>query len=134
MKPEAHRAKAERIERILAKLQPGDYEMRIDGAMLAANHYANMTLHVLGLVPENRDMIHTEFLQVIDLKRFEVAAKTLLEALEEIEALRAPYVRGGAPDGAAAGEKALRCLAIVRREALAARPIGFPIVNYVPKT
>ena len=134
MKPEAHLDKARRIERTLERLRPSDYEIRIDGAMLAANHYANLALHALGLVPVDRDMIHTEFLRVIDLVRFEVAAKPLLEALEGIEELRAPYVRGGAPNGEAAGERALHLLDIVRREALAARPIGYPIVNYVPKT
>ena len=82
MSPEAHLKKAERIERSLGRLTERDYEMRIDGAMLAATHYANMALHVLGLSVSERDIIHTEFLQVIDYKRFRVAARALLEALE----------------------------------------------------
>lgn len=131
--PEAHRAKAERIERTLLKLRGSDYEMRIDGAMLAANHYVNLALHVLGLAPEERDIIHSEFMSVIDHRRFEAAATRLLEALEEIEELRAPFVRGSAAQGEAAGERALQMLAVVRREAWALKPIGFPIANYVPK-
>jgi hypothetical protein len=133
MSPEAHLKKAERIERSLGRLTERDYEMRIDGAMLAATHYANMALHVLGLSVSERDIIHTEFLQVIDYKRFRVAARALLEALEDIEALRAPYVRGAHADGPAAGARALQLLKVVRSEAKRVAPIPFPIVNYVPK-
>jgi hypothetical protein len=133
MTPALHRAKAERLERTLAKLRPSDYEMRIDGAMLAANHYVNLALHVLGILPEERDIIHTEFLDVIDYRRFEVAAHELVAALEAIEDLRAPFVRGAAPGGVEAGERALQSLARVRQEALKVRPIGFPLPKYTPK-
>ncbi|HEY8440171.1 MAG TPA: hypothetical protein VIK79_01830 [Xanthobacteraceae bacterium] len=133
MSPGAHLKKAERIERSLGRLTERDYEMRIDGAMLAATHYANMALHVLGLTVSERDIIHTEFLQVIDYKRLRVAARALLEALEDIEALRAPYVRGAHADGQAAGARALQLLQVVRSEAKRVAPIPFPIVNYVPK-
>jgi hypothetical protein len=132
MTPELHRAKAERIRRTLAKLRPSDYEMRIDGAMLAANHYVNLALHVLGIRPEAHDIIHTEFLEVIDYRRFEVAASALIEALEAIEELRAPFVRGAAPNGIEAGERALHQLARVEQEALKLRPIGFPMPKYTP--
>ena len=133
MTPAAHRAKAERIRRTLAKLRPTDYEMRIDGAMLAANHYVNMALHVLGIRPDERDVIHTEFLDVVDYRRFEVAAGRVVEAIEAIEELRAPFVRGAAPDGVAAGERALEQLARVEAEALKLRPIGFPLLKYTPE-
>jgi hypothetical protein len=133
MPPEAHQRKAERIERTLRRLSSSDYEMRVDGAMLAATHYTNMALHILGLTPHDRDIIHTEFLQVIDYKRFRVAAPLLLEALEGIESLRAPYVRGAAPDGPIAGDKAVKLLDIARNEAKRVRPLSFPIVNYIPK-
>jgi hypothetical protein len=133
MSPEAHIKKAERIERSLRRLTGRDHEMQIDGAMLAATHYANMALHILGLTQPKRDMIHTEFLQVIDYKRLRVAASALLEAVEGIEALRAPYVRGAHPGGSAAGAKALRLLEVVRSEAKRVAPIPYPIVNYVPK-
>ena len=134
MSPETHVKKAERIERSLRRLTGRDYEIQIDGAMLAATHYANMALHILGLTQPGRDMIHTEFLQVIGYKRLRVAAPALLEALEGIEALRAPYVRGAHPGGSAAGAEALRLLDLVRSEAKRVAPIPYPIVNYVPKT
>jgi hypothetical protein len=134
MWPETHVKKAERIERSLRRLTGRDYEMQIDGAMLAATHYANMALHILGLTQPGRDMIHTEFLQVIDYKRLRVAAPALLDAIEGIEALRAPYVRGAHPGGSAAGAEALRLLEVVRHEAKLVAPIPYPIVNYVPKT
>jgi hypothetical protein len=133
MSPEQHRAKAERIRRTLAKLRPSDYEMRIDGAMLAANHYVNLALHVLGIRPDDRDIIHTEFLDVIDYRRFEVAARELVDALEAIEELRAPFVRGAAPNGIEAGERALQQLALVEQQALRLRPIGFPLLKYTPE-
>ena len=133
MNPETHRQKAERIERSLAKLRPSDYEMLIDGAMLAASHYANLALHRLGIVPERRDIIHTEFLEVIDYRRFEVAAGPLVEALEAIEELRAPFVRGSAAGGAEAGERALALLVRVREIAIGVEPIGFALPKYVPK-
>lgn len=130
MTPEAHMAKAARIERSLARLLPRDYEIRIDGAMLAANHYVNLGLHVLGLRGEKDDIVHTEYLAAIDLVRFRVLAPELLEALEGIEKLRAPFVRGGAPGGEAAGERALALLARARGVALALKPHGFAIADY----
>jgi hypothetical protein len=134
MSPELHLKKAERIERSLRRLTELDYEMQIDGAMLAATHYANIALHVLGLTAFERDIVHTEFLQVIDYKRLRVAAPALLDALEELEGLRAPYVRGAHREGAAAGARAVRLLEVVRSEANRVQPIPYPIVNYVPKT
>jgi hypothetical protein len=132
MTPEAHRRKAERIERTLAKLRPGDYEMRIDGAVLAASHYVNLALHRLGILPETRDIIHTEYLEVIDYRRLAVVAEPLVEAIEAIEELRAPFVRGSAPGGIEAGERALELLVSVRETAVALEPIGFALPKYVP--
>ena len=133
MLPFDHMKKAERLERSLARLSPADFEIKIDGAMLAATHYANAALHTLGLTPPERDIIHTEFLRVIDYRRFAVAAPVLVNTLEEIEALRPPYVRGDEPGGLAGGERALALLQVIRSEASAVRPLAFPIVDYVPK-
>lgn len=130
MTPDAHKQKANRIERSLERLLPRDYEIRIDGAMLAANHYVNMGLHVLGLRVEKSDIVHTEYLPAIDLTRFRVLAPDLLGALEGIERLRAPYVRGAAPGGEAAGERALALLAQARSAALTLKPHGFMIADY----
>lgn len=130
MTPQAHVAKAARIERSLARLGPRDYEIRIDGAMLAANHYVNLALHVLGLRGETEDIVHTEYLAAIDLTRLRVLAPQVLEALEGIERLRAPFVRGGAPGGEAAGARALALLAQARKAALKVQPPAFAIADY----
>lgn len=130
---DAHRQKAERIERTLAKLESADYEMRIDGAVLAASHYANLALHRLGIMPETQDIVHTEFLEVIDYRRLEVAAGALVEALEAIEELRAPFVRGAAPRGVEAGERAVALLARVREAALKTEPIAVALSKYTPR-
>jgi hypothetical protein len=134
MLPEEHIAKAKRIEASLRRLSASDFEIRIDGAMLAATHYTNLALHRLGLTKPDRDIIHTEFLRVIDYRRFSAAAPVLVHTLEEIENLRPPYVRGDAPDGAAAGERALELLQIVCKEATTVTPLQFPIVDYIPKS
>ena len=49
MTPQEHRAKAERIERSLAKCGPTDYEMKIEAAMLAGTHWLNLALHRMGV-------------------------------------------------------------------------------------
>lgn len=130
MTPSAHLAKAARIERSLTRLKPSDYEIRIDGAMLAANHYVNLALHVLGLRRETEDIVHTEYLAAIDLTRFRVMAPAVLEALEGIERLRAPFVRGGAPGGEEAGARALKFLIQAREAALKVEPPAFAIADY----
>jgi hypothetical protein len=101
--------------------------------MLAATHYTNLALHTLGLTLPERDVIHTEFLRVIDYRRFLIAAPVLVQALEDLESLRPPYVRGDEQGGPAAGETALKLLKIVQREAVSIKPLPFPVVDYVPK-
>jgi hypothetical protein len=133
MQPEAHAAKARKIENLVALLRPSDYEMRIDGCMLAANHYGNLVLHVLGIRAPEDDIIHSEFLLAMDLTRLRVMAPEVLESLEGIEDLRAPYVRGGAPGGEEAGGKAIELLARCRKAALSVKPSGMQIVSYMPK-
>ena len=133
MQPEAHAAKARKIENLVALLRPSDYEMRIDGCMLAANHYTNLVLHVLGIRAPADDIVHSEFLLAMDLTRLRVMAPEVLETLEGIEDLRAPYVRGGAPEGEEAGGRALGLLARCGKAALSVRPSGIPIVSYLPK-
>ena len=48
MRAHAHRRKAERISRSLAKIGPDDYEVMIDGALLAISHWLNYALHRAG--------------------------------------------------------------------------------------
>lgn len=132
MRPESHIEKAERIERSLQHCSALDYEMRIEGAMLAATHYANLALHRLGITPETWDVVHSDFLSIMDHVRFRLLEGELVTALEEIELLRPPWVRGDALDGEAAGERAAQLLDVVRRAALAARPGRMPIIQYRP--
>ena len=120
MSPREHRAKAARIERSLAKCGPGDYEMQIEGAMLAGTHWLNLALHSLGVTPPHTDVMHTYLLTVNELRKYRVADAALLDALGQIEDLRPPYVRGNFPGGEKAADRALALLATIRQKALAA--------------
>jgi hypothetical protein len=118
-----HRAKAERITRSLAKCSPSDYEAVIEGVMLAGTHWFNLGLHAFGLIPPERDVMHAEFLTGAERLKIGLVAPRLVEALEEVEASRALFVRGNAAGGEAAARRALELLAGIRDAALAARPI-----------
>lgn len=117
MNPQDHRQRAERIERSLDKCTPDDYEMRIEGAMLAGTHWVNYVLHRAGVTQPEDDVLHSYMLTVNELRRLRVADAELLDALTEIEDIRPPYVRGNAPNGRAAGESALALLARIREKA-----------------
>ena len=121
MKPEAHRAVADRILRSLAKCGAADYEMKIEAAMLAGTHLLNEILHHSNVTPSDRDVMHTYLLTINEYRRLSVAGASLVAALSEIEDLRPPFVRGNAPGGEAAAELALALLATLRAEADARR-------------
>ena len=132
MKSDAHLQKAERITRQIAKIGARFHEARVEAAMLAATHWTNRSLHILGILPEAHDMIHTDYLTGADHLRLKLVAPALLAAVEGIEDLRAPYVRGAAPDRVAAGETAIRLLALVEVEARKVRAPELPFVTYSP--
>jgi hypothetical protein len=115
--PEEHRAKAERIERSLAKCGPGDYEMKIEAAMLAGTHWLNLALHRMGVTAPQTDVLHTYMLTVNDLRKYQIADAELINALSEIEDIRPAYVRGNLPGGDKAAERALALLSSLRRKA-----------------
>ena len=119
MTPQEHRAKAERIERSLAKCGPSDYEMKIGAAMLAGTHWLNLALHRMGVTPPQVDVLHTYMLTVNELRKYRVADEELVAALTEIEDMRPAYVRGNLPGGEKAAEHALHLLAVLRRKASA---------------
>jgi hypothetical protein len=119
MTPQEHRAKAERIERSLAKCGAADYEMKIEAAMLAGTHWLNLVLHRMAVTPDPTDVLHTYMLTVNELRKYRVADAELLDALAEIEDIRPPYVRGNRPGGEQAAERARALLALLRRKALA---------------
>lgn len=119
MNGDAHRAKAARIERSLAKLGPDDVEMRIEGAMLAGTHWFNVVLHARGLRAETNDAMHAEFVSAAERRKLALLAGPELAALDEIEALRTTHVRGNMPQAREAGERVLALLALLRASAAA---------------
>ena len=123
MKAEGHRAKAERLGRSLAKCVPGDYEMIIEGAMLAVTHWINHAFHVLELTDDDSDVVHAYFETAFDRQHFGlVAGAEFLDGLDEIETLRPLHARGNVEGGEAAGSRALEILEGIREKALAVRP------------
>jgi len=129
MTPDDHEAKARGIERTLGKCGDADYEMAIEGAMLAGTHWLNSILHRSGVTPPELDVLHTYMLTVNDLRRYRVAAAMAVDALTEIEDIRPGYVRGNLPGGAAAAARAMSLLALIRQAAAEAKPLprpGFP--------
>jgi hypothetical protein len=114
MRPEEHRAAAQRIERSLAKCGPGDYEIRIEAAMLAGTHWLNAALHAAGVTRSGDDVMHSYLLTVNEYRRLCVADEARLTALSAIEDLRPPFVRGNRHGGEAAAERALALLAQLR--------------------
>ena len=123
MTPELHRSKAERIARSLHKCTTADYEAVIEGVMLAASHWFNFALHQYGLRPPEFDVLHAEFLTKAERLRMTLVMRETVEALEQIEASRALYVRGSAEGGEGMARTALELLERIRSAALAARPL-----------
>src|SRR5438067_1717087 len=91
---DAHRAAAQRIEHSLAKCGPGDYEMRIEAAMLAGTHWLNETLHRAAVTTSDNDVMHTYLLTINEYRKYCVADASLMSALSTIEDLRPAFVRG----------------------------------------
>ena len=121
MKVDAHQAKAERIERSLAKCALSDYETVIEGAMLAGTHWFNVLLHRRGLRAVENDAMHAEFISHGERRKLALAVPDALRALDAIEALRTIHVRGDMPGGEQAARSAFECLAILRDAAAAGR-------------
>ena len=118
MKPEEHRALAQRIERSTQKCGPLDYETKIEAAMLAGTHWLNAALHRIGATAAGADVFHSYLLTINEYRRLCVADGELVAALAEIEDIRPPFVRGNWPGGEAAAERALALLACIRSRAL----------------
>jgi hypothetical protein len=118
MTPDEHRAKAAAIERSLERCTPADYETVIEACMLAGTHWFNIALHDAGVLPPERDAMHAEFLSGAERRKARIHVAAALTALDEIEALRTPFVRGDFAGGEAAARKALTCLTVLRASAL----------------
>ncbi len=118
VKIEDHRAKAHSIERSLAQCTAADFETVIEAAMLAGTHWFNILLHRTNVMPCDRDAMHAEFLSPEMRRKVQEVAPRALHAMDEIERLRTPYVRGDMPDGERAATHALACLARLKEQAL----------------
>lgn len=117
MQIKEHVSKAERITSSLAKCDASDYETLIEGAMLAATHWFNAALHAKDIRPVQQDAMHGTKLTVEEHKRCETLLEGLVEALEVLEELRSPYVRGAEPRGEEAGALAMEKLAFIAARA-----------------
>ncbi|MDP6788591.1 MAG: hypothetical protein QGI13_15850 [Rhodospirillales bacterium] len=123
MNAQRHRAKAQRIERSLAKCRADDYEIVIDGAMLAATHWINAAFHIADLTDDDSDVVHAYFETAFDRQHFGlVAGAEFLDGLEEIETLRPLHARGNVAGGEAAAKRCLDILQAIREKALALSP------------
>lgn len=120
MEPSKHRQKAERIERSLGKCEPGDYELRIEGAMLAGTHWLNAALHCLGVNRSEQDVLHTYMLTVNEFRRLGAAHAELVQTLAELEDLRPLHVRGDLAGGREVADRACRLLDRLRELAVQA--------------
>jgi len=116
---DSHIGMARSIEASLRKCADGDYEMKIEGAMLAGTHWLNALLHRLRATPPSQDVMHTYLLTVNEFRRLQVTAQDAVQALAAIEDARPPYVRGNHPGGERAAQQALDSLAVIRAAALA---------------
>ena len=117
MTPQDHEAAARRIENSLRKCGPDDYEIIIEGSMLAGSHWLNAQLHRLGATRPEQDVMHTYLLVVNELRRLSVADPQAVAALGAIEDLRPAYVRGALAGGKDAGQRALSLLEQIRASA-----------------
>lgn len=112
-----HKEKALRIERSLAKCAPQDYEIRIEGAMLAATHWVNGAYHAMGVSADTNDILHTYMLTVNEYRRYAAANAQLIDRLAEIEDVRPLYVRGDVEGGQAVADRVNRLLEDIRNVA-----------------
>jgi len=117
MTNDEHTAKALGIERSLARCTTSDFETVIEACMLAGTHWFNIVLHRTGVAPVERDAMHAEFLSGADRRKAQVLLPTALAALDAIEAIRTPFVRGDLDGGERAAQRALDHLAELRRAA-----------------
>lgn len=108
-----HTAKAARIERTIAKLDPErDAECIIEASMLAATHCINAALHRMGYTDPTGDIVHSHT-SVIP-RDLGSPMNVALAALSTIEGLRPLYVRGGESPTFAVGVAAIEAMHTVR--------------------
>lgn len=104
-----HLAKAGRIERTIAKLDPErDAECIIEASMLAATHRINAALHRMGYTDLRGDILHSH--TSVLPRDLGGPMNAALAALSTIEGLRPLYVRGGELPTIAVGVAAIEAM------------------------
>ena len=115
MKPNDHVTKARRIEAtMVAKLdRDKDYELFLEGYMLASTHLLNAILHKFSVTREEFDLRHS------DMPKLEVpieaTLRPLFEAMKYIEDLRPGYLRGTQAWNAEDGQRCLERYQRIKR-------------------
>jgi hypothetical protein len=123
MNLEQHRTKAERITASMQKLNDSDYEAIIEATMLAGSHWLNFACHRMELTPMETDVMHAEFLNGVQRVELSLRTPELLQAIDEIEAYRADFVRGDLDGGPKVAKRCRDLLELIRRVALDAAPL-----------
>jgi hypothetical protein len=119
MKLEDHLNKAARIERsTFGKLDRDiDYEIYVEGCMLAGTHLLNAVLHQIRITKEPDDLLHSDKPPLVVPVPDAVAE--MMRCLKQIEDLRSGYLRGKAPWKTAHGELCDRNMASLRATTVA---------------
>jgi hypothetical protein len=123
MTPGLHKAKAERIESSMQRLDDSDYEAIIEATMLAGSHWFNFACHRMKLTAAHADVMHAGYLNGVQRVELSLRATELLRAMDEIEAYRAGFVRGDLNGGQQVAARCRRLLEVIRRDAMAAEPL-----------
>lgn len=132
MSPEEHIRKAERILRTVDKCTDSDAMIIVEGGMLAINHCVNAALHILGLRAADNDIIHSDYMSVAEMTRLRILAGDVLDCLERVEDMRAPYVRGCAPNKESAARQARIDIRAAIDHVGKLKPLDLPMVDYKP--
>ena len=94
MKLNDHVTKARRIEATMtSKLNRNkDYELYLEGYMLAGTHLLNAILHKFSVTTEEFDLLHSDKPRLD--RPIETTLRPLFDAMKYIEDLRPGYLRG----------------------------------------
>jgi hypothetical protein len=114
MKIDEHIGKAARIERsAFGKLnRDSDYEIFVEGCMLAGTHLLNAVLHGSSITREEDDLLHSDKPPLSTPVSPEIA--DMMQKLKQIEDLRTGYLRGKVPWQMSHGDLCTRNMASLR--------------------
>ena len=106
----------------MQKLNDANYEIIIEGCMLAGTHWLNFARHQMEIAGPDRDAMHAEFLDGAQRVAISLLAPALLGALDEIESYRAGFVRGDLEGGDKIAARCRGLLDTIRHAALNCGP------------